>query len=267
MIADVSQTGRIVIIRAKTLDVNAYLILQKDHTIAIDSLLLPRDSQELANIAASYGKPVKYLINTHFHSDHCLGNHFLKQPQTTQINQEDYWNTIVREKAMINPKRHKPVEQRKLTKPEITFKDEYLLDDILLLSTPGHSPDSICIYLPAEKTLISGDTILNTCSGRYSLPYFFWGSANDLIASLQKLLTLDINTIYSGHGFPLIKTDKITSDLTYLQSLINQVNKYQSQSLSSDELAQKITISDCLNSSETPAVPQVHKLNIQQLRI
>jgi glyoxylase-like metal-dependent hydrolase (beta-lactamase superfamily II) len=266
MIADVTQTGRIVAVRAKTLDVNAYLILQKEYIIVIDSLLLPKDSQQLANIAASYGKPIKFLINTHFHSDHCLGNRYLKQQQTTQINQENYWNTIVSEKAMINPRRYKSVEHRKLTRPEFTFTDEYLLDDILLLSTPGHSPDSICVYLPSEKALISGDTILHNCCRKYSLPYFFWGSPINLIASMQKLLLLEIATIYSGHGYPLSGTAKISSDLVYLQNLSNQVHKYSSQSLTNQELAEKITISSCLNSDMPAAVPQVHELNIRQFK-
>ncbi|MDP8210652.1 MAG: MBL fold metallo-hydrolase [Candidatus Stygibacter australis] len=266
MISEVTQTGRIVQIRAKTLDVNAYIIHYPEYLIVIDSLLLPGDSQKLADLAESYNKPVKYQINTHFHSDHCLGNRYLKKQNTTQINQKDYWDTIISERAMIKPRRNKPINHGRLTKPEITFTDEYILDDIILLSTPGHSPDSICLYLPSEKALISGDTILNNAVGKYSLPYFFWGSAQDLIVSMEKLLALDINIIYSGHGFPLQGTAKIHSDLTYLRNLTAEVNKHKSQQLTSKQLAEQIPISSCLNSSLQPAVPQVHELNIRQLK-
>jgi len=266
MISEITQTGRIVQIRAKTLDVNAYIIDFPEYLIIIDSLLLPGDSQKLAALAESYHKPVKYLINTHFHSDHCLGNRYLKKLDTIQINHKDYWNTIVTERTMINPKRQKKIDQRRLTKPEISFSDEYILDDIILLSTPGHSPDSICIYLPDEKALISGDTILNNAAGKYSLPYFFWGDAQDLIASMEKLLTLDIITIYSGHGFPLQGKNKIRSDLTYLRNLITKVDKHMSQQLTISQLTEQITITSCLNSTLKPAVPQVHELNIRQLK-
>lgn len=266
MIAEIIESGRIIQIRAKTLDGNAYIIIFPEFLIIIDTLLLPADSQQLAALAESYNKPVKYLINTHFHSDHCLGNRFLKQQNTIQINQEDYWNTIVSERAMIHPRRSKRIDPKWLTRPEITFADEYKLDDIILLSTPGHSPDSICIYIPEEKSLISGDTILNNCSGKYSLPYFFWGDAQKLIASLQKLLTLDFNTIYSGHGYSLQGKTKISSDLTYLKNLIAEIDKHRSQQLTSQQLAEKITISSCLNLSVIPAVPQVHELNIRQLK-
>ena len=265
MISEITQTGRIVQIRAKILDVNAYIIHFPEYLIIIDSLLLPGDSQKLAALAESYHKPVKYLINTHFHSDHCLGNRYLKQQNTIQINQQDFLNTIISERAMINPRRNKPIDSRRLTKPELTFSDEYILDDIILLSTPGHSPDSICIYIPHEKALISGDTILNNTAGKYSLPYFFWGNAQKLITSMEKLLTLDIITIYSGHGYPLQGKDKIRSDLYYLKNLITKVDKHRSQQLSSSQLAEQISITSCLNSSLKPAVPQVHELNIRQL--
>ena len=266
MISEITQNGRIVQIRAKILDVNAYIINFPEFLIVIDSLLLPGDSQKLAALAESYHKPVKYLINTHFHSDHCLGNRYLKQHNTIQINQQEYWDTITRERTMINPKRSKRIDHKRLTRPEITFTDEFILDDIILLSTPGHSPDSICIYLPSEKALISGDTILNNAAGKYSLPYFFWGDAQFLIASMEKLLTLDIITIYSGHGYPLQGNTKIRSDLTYLRNLIAEVNKRKSQQLTSSQLAEHIPITSCLNSTLKPAVPQVHKLNIRQLK-
>ena len=266
MIAGIKETGRLVQVRAKPLDVNAYLILQNEYTVIVDSLLLPRDSRKLSEIAASYGKPVKYLINTHFHSDHCLGNLYLKQPETIQINQENYWNTILSERRMIHLKHYKPIDKSRLTIPEVTFEDSYILDDIVIIHTPGHSPDSSCIYLPAEKVLIAGDTVINNTSGDYSLPYFYWGSSEDLMSSLQKLLDLNIETIYSGHGYPLNSSDKIKTDLAYLKNLIKFVNDLDNQHLSSQEIAQKITISSCLNSNQKPAVPQVHELNIRHLR-
>ncbi len=265
MIAGIKETGRLVQVRAKILDVNAFLILQDEYTVILDSLLLPKDSQKLSEIAASYGKPVKYLINTHFHSDHCFGNRYLKQSATIQINQKNYWNTIINERAMINPRHNIPLDRTRLTLPDITFEEKYKLDDIRIIHTPGHSPDSSCIYLPSEKVLIAGDTIINNTTGAYSLPYFYWGSAEDLISSLQKLLELDISTIYSGHGYALTGKEKIYIDLDYLRNLVEKVNNLDHQNLSFQEIAQRVTCSSCLNSRQKPAVPQVHELNIRQL--
>jgi glyoxylase-like metal-dependent hydrolase (beta-lactamase superfamily II) len=68
--------------------------------------------------------------------------------------------------------------------------------DAVLLHTPGHSPDSICVYLPAARALFSGDTIFRIADdqGSYSRSY---------MASLERLAALDIRTIYPGHGTPI----------------------------------------------------------------
>ncbi len=262
----VSFNGRVVQVSANALEVNAYLILQAEYTVVIDSLLLPRDSRFLAEIAHSYGKPVKYLINTHFHSDHCLGNRLIKGENTIQINQENYLNTILSERAMIKPERDaEPIDRKRLTHPEITFEDQYEIDDIKLICTPGHTPDSICLYLPDEKLLFAGDTIINNARGAYSLPYFYWGSSEDLVASLQLLMKLDISMIYSGHGTVLTRKDKIASDLTYLHNLRKLVFGSRNEEADSIELSEKYPITACLKGEKKIAVPKVHELNIRQI--
>ncbi|MFP4529422.1 MAG: MBL fold metallo-hydrolase [Candidatus Kapaibacterium sp.] len=70
--------------------------------------------------------------------------------------------------------------------------------DGIILHTPGHSHDSICIYVASEKTLFSGDTLLNikTAGGTYSQEY---------LEVLERLAALDIRIIYSGHDDPVTK--------------------------------------------------------------
>lgn len=77
-----------------------------------------------------------------------------------------------------------------------------------IVHTPGHSNDSICIYFPVEKTLFSGDTplFIKTLDGTYSLDY---------VKALEKLIILDIETIYSGHDEPYTKNVKEILNETY----------------------------------------------------
>lgn len=65
-----------------------------------------------------------------------------------------------------------------------------------ILHTPGHSHDSICIYVPDEEVLFSGDTQLSikTPGGSYSQEY---------LDILNKLFRMKIRTIYSGHDDPI----------------------------------------------------------------
>ena len=74
-----------------------------------------------------------------------------------------------------------------------------------ILSTPGHTPGSICLYFQKSKIenqkspiLFSGDTLFCMGYGRTDLP---GGNMGQLINSLQHLFTLPADTIvYPGHG-------------------------------------------------------------------
>jgi glyoxylase-like metal-dependent hydrolase (beta-lactamase superfamily II) len=67
-----------------------------------------------------------------------------------------------------------------------------------ILHTPGHSPDSICWYLPDEQVLFSGDTLFKGSVGRTDLTA---GDSRQLMASLTRLSGLpDQVRVYPGHG-------------------------------------------------------------------
>jgi hydroxyacylglutathione hydrolase len=70
-----------------------------------------------------------------------------------------------------------------------------------VLSTPGHSPGSICIYWPDRKALFTGDVIFSQSIGRTDLP---GGSGRLLKESIQRLAKLDVEYLLPGHGGPLI---------------------------------------------------------------
>jgi len=68
-----------------------------------------------------------------------------------------------------------------------------------VLHTPGHTEGSVCLYFPAEKKLIAGDTLFAGSIGRTDLP---GGSFDKIIESLhEKVLALpDETVVVPGHG-------------------------------------------------------------------
>ena len=68
-----------------------------------------------------------------------------------------------------------------------------------ILHTPGHTEGSICLYFPAEKTLIAGDTLFAGSIGRTDLP---GGSMQKIMQSLHgTVLALpDDTVVVPGHG-------------------------------------------------------------------
>jgi glyoxylase-like metal-dependent hydrolase (beta-lactamase superfamily II) len=68
-----------------------------------------------------------------------------------------------------------------------------------VLHTPGHTEGSVCLYFPAEKLLIAGDTLFARSIGRTDLP---GGSFEKIMRSLhERVLTLPDDTlVIPGHG-------------------------------------------------------------------
>jgi glyoxylase-like metal-dependent hydrolase (beta-lactamase superfamily II) len=69
--------------------------------------------------------------------------------------------------------------------------------------TPGHAPSHVCLHLPSQRLLISGDHLL----GRISL-YFDVGYTPDPVGeflhSLDVIEPLDARLALSGHGRPFV---------------------------------------------------------------
>ncbi|MBO4250172.1 MAG: MBL fold metallo-hydrolase [Paludibacteraceae bacterium] len=67
-----------------------------------------------------------------------------------------------------------------------------------ILSTPGHTPGSVCLYWEKEKVLLSGDTLFRMGYGRTDLP---GGHFCQLMSSLERLFELPSDVrVYPGHG-------------------------------------------------------------------
>ena len=68
-----------------------------------------------------------------------------------------------------------------------------------VMHTPGHTEGSVCLYFPAEKLLISGDTLFARSIGRTDLP---GGSFEKIMRSLRdRVMSLpDETVVIPGHG-------------------------------------------------------------------
>ena len=83
--------------------------------------------------------------------------------------------------------------------------------EIHVIATPGHSADSVCLHLPADRALLTGDTIL----GRGTTVIADDGNLTDYLASLDRLRQLtdraELTALLPGHG-PMLSTPAATLD-------------------------------------------------------
>lgn len=68
-----------------------------------------------------------------------------------------------------------------------------------VLHTPGHTPGSLCLWIPSEKKLVAGDTLFRDSIGRTDLP---GGDSRLILTSIRdKILPPEDGTeVFPGHG-------------------------------------------------------------------
>ncbi len=254
---------------------NGTIIESEKGIVIVDSMIVPKDSKAFYEEIKKIGKPIKYLINTHWHSDHCYGNRFIAEKETIIIAHQDYLETLKAEKEELGKKSDYITDQKNLIFPQITFSNSLTLDmgfNIEIHNMPGHSFDSIIVYLPEEKILIAGDTILNSDGIKLALPYFYWGDIDLLCYSLEKIGMYDIELIIPGHGVQ-VTPDKIRFDLTYLNNLKELFYQFLSKNKNLElidlqkSVLDKIILEECLPGAKKEDfwVTDIHKFNLQKL--
>ena len=159
---------------------------------------------EIQNILALVRKhnlQVKQIVITHAHIDHVGGAMKLRAATGAPIllNQSDYelLKMLDVQASWIGVAPPGKVDIDQSIGQADTIKAGSLIANVL--STPGHTEGSVCLYFPSEKKLIAGDTLFAGSIGRTDLP---GGSFEKIIDSLhEKLLTLPDDTIVTpGHG-------------------------------------------------------------------
>lgn len=102
--------------------------------------------------------------------------------------------------------------------PDFFLQDgELTLGDLSfqVITTPGHSPGSICLYWPERKALFSGDLIFSQGVGRTDLP---GGNGGLLKESIQQIAVLDIDYLLSGHGEVIKGKKAVESNFRMVES-------------------------------------------------
>jgi len=126
------------------------------------------------------GLQVKYIINTHHHFDHTIGNDALTKLTKSRVIQHES-STLKNDIKISNGEK-------------ILFGKS----ELSVMHTPGHSKDSICLV--GDGKIFSGDALFVGNCGRIDLP---GGSASELYHSLFDVICkLDDNLVlYPGHNY------------------------------------------------------------------
>ncbi|CCW35093.1 Zn-dependent hydrolase, glyoxylase [Chthonomonas calidirosea] len=182
------------------MDNNTYLIV--DEVTGEAALVDPSfDSEQLLPEIEQLGYSLRYILNTHAHLDHVVGNAFFAAWTGAPIAlHKDDLGLL---HAVPEQAKAFQVEVEPSPEPEILLEDGQELPlgelSIKVLHTPGHAPGHVTFLV--EDAALVGDCLFQGSIGRVDLP---GGSAEQLMASLHnRLLTLpDETRVLPGHGEP-----------------------------------------------------------------
>ncbi len=201
---------------------NAGIIVGRDGIVVVDTLISSKEAQRfIKDIRAVTDKPIRYVVNTHEHLDHSLGNAefaSLGSPviahKNCKKNAEAAASTIL-QKAGNYGLTGEMLQGTKVVVPTLTFSDRMEIDlgerkVELINAGSSHTDGSIVVYIPDAKTLFAGDVQFTDFH-----PNMRDGDIPGWVNVLDSILSMDVSAIVPGHG-PLATKKDIQDMKQYL---------------------------------------------------
>jgi glyoxylase-like metal-dependent hydrolase (beta-lactamase superfamily II) len=188
---------------------NSVFLVTDEGVLVIDTRQHPRASQDLLErIRKITDKPVKWVINSHFHGDHTFGNAtfkalgatFIAQKDTARLMQKVQPKEMERRAGYFRRNAYDPNEV-KLILPDITFDNTMTLhfggrEVQLFYMGPGQQEGDTFVLFPHARALFTPGAF-----AKHSMPNMaFTTSVDNWIALLDKVGAMDVDVLLPGHG-------------------------------------------------------------------
>jgi cyclase len=251
------------------LDGNSIAVVSSDGVLVFDTNGTPAASAAvLAQIRMLTDRPVRYVVNSHWHWDHWYGTETYQQafPDLQIVAHEktrvmmmgpalafnrpfietdlpNYVNALEK-RAAENPALKPLLETDRAfldqkthvrhTIPNVTFSDRLNLEldgrhiEVLHYGR-AVTPGDAFVYLPQEKLLLIGDLIVNPITFALS------GYPTEWLRTLERIDTLDVSTIVTGHGAPLHDKTLLHATMDVFRVLLREGKAAKERGLTPDQ--------------------------------
>jgi len=251
------------------LDGNSIAILSSDGVMVFDTNGTPAASAAvLAQIRTLTDRPVRFVVNSHWHWDHWYGTETYVRafPDVKVITHEKNrammagpaiafnkpfletqlpaYLASLEQRAAASPAAKATLEadrwfyeQKKnarLVLPDVTFSDRMTIEmgdrhiEILNFGR-AVTPGDTVVYLPKERLLLAGDLIVNPVTFALS------GYPTEWLRVLEKIDALDATTIVTGHGPALRDKTLLHATMDVFRVLLAEGARQRAAGKSADE--------------------------------
>lgn len=172
---------------------NVAAYLTDEGVILVDDKFEQDHDNIVAKVKSVTDKPIKYVLSTHYHSDHSGGN--AKFLPTTEIISTANARTAIVEHKQVNLTVEVAPARVVFTKDCSVFLGGKEARAIYF--GRGHTNGDAVVYFPALRTLHTGDLMAGNTP---LIDYPGGGSVAEWPKTLDAALQLDFDTVIPGHG-------------------------------------------------------------------
>ena len=179
---------------------------------------------------------LKYIINTHYHSDHTGGNKYLGE--NVDIIAHSHVKEVISKESGSG--KYKRAAYPIFAQPNITFTDSMTLrfnNQTLILSHPkgGHTAGDIVVYFPDSKLLALGDLLFAD-----KFPYVDINQGGNAIRYIKHLESIidsypEETKIIGGHG-PVYTLDKLRTYHQTLEQTVKEVRGAKERGMTLEQM-------------------------------
>ncbi|WP_434656877.1 MBL fold metallo-hydrolase [Sulfurimonas sp. NW9] len=205
--------------------------------------------------------PVSYVINTHVHDDHWLGNSYYATLGAKIIGSEAF-KELPKLKQTRMQRRISAEAYKKTTQvfPTVFVKKEKVLQIngnkvyIKSVNHKAHTNSDLYVYIPSKKIVFVGDLVFNQ-----RLPSLRDGDISGWLEALEQIKKMDVQYIIGGHGENI---DKKAVDFTYnyLKTLKKEVKKRLE---AGEDIADVVNEVKMKKYENDPFYDSIHRQNVE----
>ena len=170
---------------------NAYLVGERDVALVDPGSDDPEELESLYALVdslAADGRRVRVIVATHHHPDHVAGLEAARARYRVPV------------AALAETVSHVRADVVLEDGDWIPLNTDGLDWNLRVIATPGHTRGHLSLHHPRTRSLLTGDHIPGGAGTVIIDPP--QGDMAAYVASLEKLLALDIDTLFPGHGSP-----------------------------------------------------------------